>query len=107
MNFLQHQVGEPTIYLYLKVKTNAKENAFEQPVKIGDVEYLGLRIKALPIDGKANKEIINFLAKTLGLKKSMITIVKGEASNLKKIALSTNDINILKQKIIFNTRISE
>ncbi|MBQ6866901.1 MAG: DUF167 domain-containing protein, partial [Clostridia bacterium] len=38
---------------------------------------LKLKIAAPPIDGKANKEIESFLAKTLGLPKSAVAIAHG------------------------------
>lgn len=41
-----------------------------------NVERLGLRIAAPAKDGKANKEMISFLAKVLGIRKSALSIVE-------------------------------
>jgi uncharacterized protein (TIGR00251 family) len=41
--------------------------------------------KAVPVDGKANKEVISLLAEAMGKPKSRIRIVKGETSNKKVI----------------------
>ncbi|WP_189402976.1 DUF167 domain-containing protein [Arenicella chitinivorans] len=48
-------------------------------------EYLKLRIAAAPEKGKANKEIIRFLAKEWRLPKHAVQIESGHTSNLKII----------------------
>ncbi len=49
----------------------------------------GLKIKlaAPPVDGKANQELVSFLAKTLGAPKSEIEITNGLTSKKKTIRL--------------------
>ncbi len=42
-----------------------------------------IRISAPPVDGAANKELINFLAKKLKLRKSQLKIKNGEHSRVK------------------------
>ncbi len=54
-----------------------------------------VRVAAPPVKGKANKELIAFLAKGLGVGKGALTIVKGHASRNKVIVidgLSQGDI---------------
>jgi uncharacterized protein (TIGR00251 family) len=48
---------------------------------------LRFRIAAPPEDGRANAELIAFLAKSLGLAKREIALVRGEKSRLKTLAL--------------------
>lgn len=48
-------------------------------------DTLKVRISAPPIEGKANKAVINFLAKELGVKKSEIEIISGHTSRIKTI----------------------
>jgi uncharacterized protein (TIGR00251 family) len=48
---------------------------------------LRIKIAAAPEDGKANAELRAFLAKTLGCPKKDITLVAGEKSRLKTMAL--------------------
>jgi len=48
-------------------------------------DELKILIKAPPIDGQANKELIRFLARTLGVRKSDVELVSGEASRSKKV----------------------
>jgi uncharacterized protein len=44
-----------------------------------------IRISAPPVDGKANAALIAFVAKRLGVPKSSVTIVRGEAARNKVI----------------------
>ncbi len=46
---------------------------------------LKIKISAPPVDGKANQNLIEFIAKALGVSKSKIEIVKGRTSKLKTL----------------------
>lgn len=48
-------------------------------------EAVRVRVAAPPVEGKANRELERFLAKTLGLPKSAVAVVRGETGKLKKI----------------------
>lgn len=50
-----------------------------------DMPEIRVYTKAVPVDGKANKEVINLLSEALKKPKSRIRIVKGETSNKKII----------------------
>lgn len=71
--------------LALKVTPGAKRNEVlgweEDYPQIGRV--LKLKIAAPPVEGKANKEIVLFLAKTLGLPKSAVELVHGTSGRIK------------------------
>jgi uncharacterized protein YggU (UPF0235/DUF167 family) len=54
---------------------------------IGNKEYLKLSIKSLPEKGKANKAIIDYLAKELDLPRSDIEITSGKLSQFKVVSL--------------------
>ena len=49
---------------------------------------IGVKIAAPPVRGRANKELIAFLSKTLGISKSSISIIRGQAGRNKLIAVS-------------------
>ena len=69
--------------LTIQAHPNAKRNevlGFEDGV-------LRLKIAAPPVEGKANKELISFLSKTLGIRKSGITIDRGETSKIKIVTI--------------------
>ena len=69
--------------LNVKVITNAKQNSIEF-LEDGSVK---LRISKIPVDGKANKEIVEYLCKVFEKKKSDIIIKKGEKSSYKVILI--------------------
>lgn len=48
-------------------------------------ERIKLRIKAPPVDGAANEALVAFLAKSFGISKSKIQIMRGETSRQKDI----------------------
>tara|TARA_B100001079_G_C16277163_1_gene454794 strand:- start:265 stop:516 length:252 start_codon:yes stop_codon:yes gene_type:complete len=50
---------------------------------------LRLRVTAPPAEGKANAEVIALLAKTLGLSKSRLEIVRGHNSRDKVVSIET------------------
>ena len=79
------------INIEVKVTAGAKSNSFK---KENGLYYI--RIMAKAIDGKANKSIIEFLAKELNLKKKDIEIVRGEKSSKKIISINIED-NILEE----------
>jgi len=50
-----------------------------------------VKIAAPPEKGKANRELIDFFSRLLHIKKSSITIVKGEAGRYKFVAIEGLD----------------
>ena len=53
---------------------------------IGDA--LKVRIRSAPVDGKANKELVETLADFFGVAKSRVSFVGGETSKSKRILLA-------------------
>lgn len=66
----------------IKVVANSKLNLID----FCD-EYIKVKITARAVEGKANKAIIEFLAKTLKISKSKISILVGEKSSIKTIQI--------------------
>lgn len=58
---------------------------------------LKIRIKAPPVDGKANKVLIEFLGQWLNISRKNITIIRGETSRQKDIYLLGDYHKILHQ----------
>ena len=53
---------------------------------VGDA--LKVRIRSAPVDGKANKELVETLADAFSLPKSRVSFVGGETSKSKRIVLA-------------------
>lgn len=51
-------------------------------------EALKVRIQAPPLEGKANSELIKFLAKQFGVSKSAISIISGELNRHKRVRIT-------------------
>ncbi|MCP3967326.1 MAG: YggU family protein [Lentisphaerae bacterium] len=64
-----------------KVQPRSSRNAFGGI--LGDV--IKVFLKSPPVDGKANKELVTFVAKSLKVSKSSVVIVSGETSRNKTI----------------------
>ncbi len=77
---------EQGLLISVKVIPNASRNEI-----IKSEDTLKLRITSQPIEGKANKAVIEFLSKQLKVPKSYFEIVKGQASKDKKILIKISD----------------
>ena len=71
-------------YLRVKVLPKSPKN---EVVDILDDDTIKIRIKAVPEKGKANKELIKFLAKELDLPKDKVQIISGKNDQLKLIKI--------------------
>ena len=69
--------------LRIKVKPGAKSNTIKKEAD----GTLSIRISAPPVDGKANKMLIDFLSETFKTSKSSITIKSGQSSRYKSLIL--------------------
>jgi len=64
---------------------------------------LRVKLKAPPVDGKANRELVVFLAGQLGLSKSAVSLCSGEKSRLKSVrieGLSESELAVAIEKLL-------
>jgi uncharacterized protein (TIGR00251 family) len=80
------KVKKPNKFL-VKVKAGAKQNSVDGWIVIGNREYLKLSIKSPAEKGKANKAIIDYLAKELAIPRLDIEITSGKLSQFKVVSL--------------------
>lgn len=76
----------------IKISPNSKKNEI-----VREKEYTKIKITAQPIDGKANKALVEFLSKNFKIPKTSIKILKGETSKEKTILFETKDEEKLKK----------
>ena len=77
--------------LKVRVIPNAKKSEFNG---LREGEWI-LRLNAPPVDGKANKAAIEFIAKSLGIPRSGVSLVSGEKGRHKIfeiVGLQTSDV---------------
>ncbi len=67
-----------------KIITNAKKNLV---IKLEEINKYKIKVSTPPINGRANKKIIEILSKYFNTKKSNINIKKGERARNKIIEI--------------------
>ena len=55
-------------------------------------ERLKVRLKAPPVDGKANKELVKWAAAFFGVSKSRITLIRGLSSRQKTLQIAELEV---------------
>ncbi|MFT4074480.1 MAG: DUF167 family protein [Asticcacaulis sp.] len=53
--------------------------------------FLKIRVRAAPIEGRANEALVAFLAKSLKLPKSRLSLVAGDTARLKQVEIEGLD----------------
>lgn len=69
--------------IVVEVKTNAKENA----IQVISASHYSVRLKASPVQGKANRALINILAAHFDIARSRIIIISGHSGHKKFIEI--------------------
>jgi uncharacterized protein (TIGR00251 family) len=74
-----------TLRLALRVQPRAREDAFGEP--LGD--ELRVRIKAPPVEGKANARLVAFLARAFAVPKRRVHLQQGAQGRSKVVLIDT------------------
>jgi uncharacterized protein (TIGR00251 family) len=83
--------------LFLQIRLQPDASTDDIVGEYGDA--LKIRITAPPVDGKANKHLIKFLAHCFDVPQQLVTIEKGELNRTKLVRIDTpNNTNILEKK---------
>jgi uncharacterized protein len=76
------------VRIKVRATPNARHNeiiGWEDDAQAGRI--LRVRVAAPPVEGKANTELRDFLAKSLGLPKSKVVLEKGNSSRIKSFEI--------------------
>lgn len=74
------------LLVQLKISPNASKNSI-----LKDDTGVKVKLTAQPIEGKANKALVEFLSKELKIPKTSFEIVKGETSKEKTLLIKIFD----------------
>ena len=74
------------ILVNLKIVPNTSKNGI-----VLEDEFVKVKITAQPIEGKANKALVEFLSKEFKVPKTSIEIVKGETTKEKTVFFKISD----------------
>lgn len=81
--------------LYIRLTPKSSKDAIEGH---GSDEkgrpFLKVRVRAAPIEGRANEALVAFMAKTLGISKSKIRLVAGDTARLKALDIDHDEAEI-------------
>ena len=76
-------MATPTILIRVKVKPNSRRSVLEQSL---DGEWLA-QLKAAPIGGKANEELIALVAGRFSCRKAAVSIKSGASGRVKLVRI--------------------
>ena len=80
--------------LRIKVKPGSKKDEVMREAD-GSVK---VKIKAQPVEGKANKYLVEYLSEAFALPKSKIVLLKGETNSFKTLEIDADE-NYIKSKL--------
>ena len=75
--------------LYIRVKARPSANQ-TKIVEILSDDTLKIDIKAAPVKGKANKELVDYLGKVFLVSKENVTIISGARERVKLVKIYAN-----------------
>lgn len=78
--------------LEVKITPNAPKNEILR----WEGDRLVIKIQGVPVKGKVNENLIEFLSKSLKIAKSKLKIVSGETSRIKKLEIEGESLEHLK-----------
>jgi uncharacterized protein len=81
MPFYQWRDGD--LLLDVRIQPRASANGFAEILG----ERIKLRVTAPPVDGKANKHMVDFLAGLFGVSRTQVSILSGETGRNKRILI--------------------
>lgn len=85
----------PTCTLELKTIPNAPRNEI--------VGWLGpalkVKVHAPALEGRANEELLGFIAKKLGVTRRSVTLLRGDRSRLKVVQIAGLDLATVRQRL--------
>lgn len=77
--------GSTTAWLLsVRVQPGASRTGIAGPAGVDGAE-LKIRVASPPVDGRANDELVRWIAKQLGVPRSDVTVERGEASRSKVV----------------------
>ena len=83
----------PSRYGDSDVKIRLSPRSSRNQITGKEDDVFKIKVTAPPVDGKANKALIDLLAKRLGLPKRDINIISGKNSRLKTVRISGLPVN--------------
>ncbi|NYI46797.1 hypothetical protein BJ993_003877 [Nocardioides aromaticivorans] len=84
------QGSTTTWLLSVRVQPGASRTGVAGPTGPEGAE-LKVRLASPPVDGRANEELVRWLARELGVPRSAVTLVRGQTSRSKQLRIDTTN----------------
>lgn len=84
-----------SVIIKILAKPGAKQNGITDIIDEG----VGVQIAAPPVEGQANTELVKYISKLLGLRKSDVTLETGSKSRAKTIVVNGLDRDTILDKL--------
>ena len=75
----------------IKISVLVKPGSFKDEILVDIEDNITIKIKEKPIEGAANKYLINYLSKVLKVSKSQVILEKGTSIQHKRITLNIGE----------------
>ncbi|WP_426288959.1 DUF167 domain-containing protein [Ensifer adhaerens] len=85
------------VCLTVRLTPNGGRDAIDGLEAADGEEYLKVRVRAVPEKGKANQALLAFLAKTLGLATSKLSLISGETQRKKILRIESDPEDLMKR----------
>lgn len=79
----------------MQLRIQAKPNSAKDELLRETDGTLKVKLRALPVEGKANKALVEFMSEVLQLPKSKIEVQKGGASRFKTLLIDAEEEAVL------------
>jgi len=79
------------------LNVRAQPRSSRPGVELAEGDVVKVRVKSAPVDGKANKEVIEVLADEFSIPKSRVVFKSGETSKTKRILLKGVSVEDLRK----------
>lgn len=89
-------VGKDTVPV---ISLHVQPNAAKSRLAGFHNECLKVAVASPPVDGKANKEVVRFLARLLGISPRHLTIIRGLQSRRKQVAVCSMSEAELRERL--------
>ncbi|MBI4930954.1 MAG: DUF167 domain-containing protein [Bacteroidetes bacterium] len=83
----------------MQIRCIVKPKSKIDSVSVNADGSLRIKIKAQPVNGKANAYLVEYLSEVFGLPKKNIEIISGFTSSHKRLNIVAEDEGVLKNKI--------
>ncbi len=83
--FIENLANNKEIYFNVKVITGAPKTELREEMADGTIK---IALAAQPEKGEANQELVNYLAKVIGVRKYQVKIISGLTERTKLVKIS-------------------